>query len=79
MAESHLPTTEPVLAVDVQAGDVLVYDGARVTVRAVAGSYYHDAWLGFVHGVSIGCDTGTGRLFLYRQAAELMIRVRQAS
>ena len=64
MAESHLPTTEPVLAVD---------------VRAVAGSYYHDARPGFVHGVSIGCDTGTGRLFLYRQAAELMIRVRQAS
>jgi len=39
LAESHLPTTEPLLAVDVQAGDVLVYDGARVTVRAVAGSY----------------------------------------
>jgi len=80
LASSHL-RTEPVLAVDVQAGDVLVHDGVQVTVTAIAGSYFHDEGRGgIVAGLSIACDTGTGaRWFLFRRASELLCRVRRAS
>ncbi|HUJ04836.1 MAG TPA: hypothetical protein VLX31_01875 [Streptosporangiaceae bacterium] len=73
---SPCPATEPVLAIDVRAGDVLDYDGRQLAVTAdPAFISYHDQGRP-VNGLVIECRDGSARWYLYRQASDLLARVR---
>lgn len=69
-------STSPVLAIDVRAGDVLDYDGRQLAVTAdPAFISYHDQGRP-VNGLVIECRDGSARWYLYRQASDLLARVR---
>jgi hypothetical protein len=69
------PVGEPVLAADVEPGNVLVLDGAEVAVTSlpVFGSYWINA--ARVWGVAIDWQTASSRGRIFRLASDVLYRV----
>lgn len=72
------PAAEPVLAVDVERGDVLVYDGRQLTVTAAPEHTRYYCAGRPVLGLVIACSPGGhAQWFLYRSPSSLLFRVRR--